>query len=196
MTSGATAASEQLPTRYRFSVDEYERLAQVGILGEDDPIELIDGEIIQMSPVGYKHARCVDRLNRRLVVAVGDDAIVRIQNPIVIPEHSEPEPDVAVVRRSAEERAGNPLPEDVILLIEVSDTTLYFDRTVKIPLYARAGIEEIWIVDLATEEVTRLTAPTPEGYKITKAFGRKDVIDSVVAPTIRLRVSDVLPNGR
>jgi len=138
--------------RHRLTVSDYYRMAEVGILKPDARVELIEGEIIDMAPMGSRHADVVSELSSRLVAAVGRDARVRCQLPITLDEYSEPEPDVVVVkpRRYA---ARHPAPEDVLLLIEVSDSSLAFDRSVKLPLYARHGIPDVWIVDLSTNQI-------------------------------------------
>ena len=139
----------ETPTRRRFTVHDYHRMGESGILSEDDRTELIDGEIVQMTPIGGRHAACVNELTRILVGAVGRDAVVSVQNPIRLDDFHEPQPDLAVLRRREDYRSGRlPGSDDVVLLIEVADTTLRYDRGVKLPLYARAGIPEVWLVDL------------------------------------------------
>jgi Uma2 family endonuclease len=125
------------PTRHKLSVDDYHKLGEAGILDEDSRVELIEGELIDMAPIGPPHMMAVNRLNRLLVRAVGDLGIVSIQNPITLPPHSEPQPDIAVLRPGIDKRgAGLPGPADVLLLIEVADTTLAYDRGTKLQLYA------------------------------------------------------------
>jgi Uma2 family endonuclease len=189
----ATAAAVQEPQRYRFAVWDYERMGTFGILGEDDRVELIDGEIIQRSPIGVKHARCINRLTRRLVRALGEQAIVSIQNPIVLSDHDEPQPDVAVLRPSAEEHMSNPRPSDVFLVIEVSDSTLAYDRGVKLPLYARAGILEAWIADVDHDIISQYSIPSNGEYQVVATYQRGDAISSHVLPELSLQVNDILP---
>src|SRR5215204_7706797 len=136
-------------------------MGEAGILHEDDRVELIEGEIVEMAAIGTRHFSCVNRLTRMLVMGVGDAAVVSVQNPVRLNEHTEPQPDITVIR-PRDYTESLPLPEDVLLLIEVSDTTLVYDRKVKLPLYARAGIREVWIVDLAGEVIERHTGPS--GY--------------------------------
>jgi Uma2 family endonuclease len=188
-----TRSTAQAPTRYRFSVETYERMGQLGILDEDERVELIDGEIIQMSALGDKHVRCVNRFTRHLSRALGERAIVSIQNPVVISPHDEPQPDVAVLQPSAEEHAGKPRPPDVLFLVEVSDSTLRYDRTVKLPLYARGGIPEVWIADLAGETITRYAAPEHGRYRDVTSFPRGESITSHAISGLTLRVDDLLP---
>lgn len=136
-------------TRHRFTVAEFHQMADAGIFTEDHRVELLDGEIVDMSPIGHRHAACVDRLNRLFVIRVGDAAQVRIQNPIVLDDYSEPEPDVALIRpRPDFYESAHPTPGEVFLVVEVADATYETDRRIKIPLYAQSGIREVWLVDL------------------------------------------------
>ena len=136
-----------IPTR-RFSAEEYHRMGEVGILSEDERIELIDGRILEMSPIGSQHAAYVTLLHRALR-AVEETAIVRIQNPIILDDETEPQPDIAVVKFKANAYVDyHPYPEDVLLIIEVAETSLDEDKEIKLPRYAASGIPEVWIVNL------------------------------------------------
>lgn len=188
-----TDAAVYTPTRYRFSVEEYALMGTCGILHEDQRVELIDGEIIQMSPIGVKHMRCVNRLNRRLVLALGERAIVSIQNPAVLSGHDAPQPDVAVLGASAEEHEGHPLPSEVLLVIEVSDSTLAYDRRVKLPLYARAGVPEVWIVDLQHDAIVQHADPQGEAYRAVTTYRRGDDVTSRALSNLVLAAADLLP---
>ncbi|HET7035812.1 MAG TPA: Uma2 family endonuclease [Thermomicrobiaceae bacterium] len=188
-----TTAPSQVLTRYRFSVDDFQRMGEAGIFGEDDRVELLDGEIVAMNPIGVYHATCVNLLNQFLVLALGRQAIVSIQNPIALGEHDEPQPDVAVVQQSVRQHAGHPVPSDVLLLIEVADSTLAYDRDVKLPRYARAGIPETWIVDLPGRLLTRYSEPTAEGYRVATIFRPGETIPSTTLPALQLVPSDILP---
>jgi len=137
------------PQRHRITVHDYHRMAEVGVLAPDARVELIEGEIIDMAPIGRDHQSIVDQLNRLLVSAVGDRAIVRVQGSVRLSEWSEPQPDVVLLKpRSDFYRSEFALGADTLLVIEVSDTTLRYDRDVKVPLYARHGVPEVWIVDV------------------------------------------------
>ena len=137
----------------RFSVAEYHRMGEVGILGEDDRVELVDGRIVRMSPVGSRHAACVSLLNR-LLRPVEETAIVRVEDPVVLNDETEPQPDIAVVRFKETLYAdAHPRPEDVLLIVEVGETSLEEDREVKLPRYAASSIPEVWIVNLAEETI-------------------------------------------
>ncbi|WP_448568479.1 Uma2 family endonuclease [Thermus sp.] len=131
-----------MATRYRFGLEAYERLFQ-GVKG----VELLEGEVYKMSPIGPKHAWKVAKLVRAFLEALGDRAVVWPQNPIRIPPHSEPQPDLAVLRPKDYGEAL-PTPEDILLLVEVADTSLDHDQNRKLPIYAQAGIPEVWILDL------------------------------------------------
>lgn len=141
--------------RQLFTVEEYYKMAEVGILGPEDKVELINGEIIRMSPSKSEHANAIDLLGRELILSIQKRALVRIQNPININDQSEPEPDIAIVRQQegTSYRNQHPRPEDLLLIIEVADSSLRFDREVKMPLYAAAGIPEYWIVNLQDQQV-------------------------------------------
>jgi Uma2 family endonuclease len=178
-------------TRRRFTVHDYHRMGEAGILHEDDRVELIEGEIVEMAAIGTTHFTCVNALTRLLVRGVGDEAIVSVQNPARLDEHSEPQPDLTVLR-VRDYRESLPMPEDVLLLIEVSDTTLRYDRGVKLPLYARAGVREVWIVDLVGETIERHTDPSGTGYRQFERSQRGEKIESAALPKLAFRVDAVL----
>ena len=165
----------------RFTVDEYYAMACAGILTEDDRIELIDGFIIAMSLVGDPHVDCINNLTRLFVLRTDPKAIVSVQNPVRLNDYSEPEPDVVLIRPG---RAGKPGAEDVLLLVEVSDTTLDFDREIKRPRYAAAGIPEVWIVDLQGERVEVYREPGPEGYAEEASFERREELTVEALPNV------------
>ena len=153
-------------TRRRFTRAEYHRMADVGILGDDDRVELIRGEIVEMSPPGRRHKAFAGNLNQLLATRLAGRAIVWMQNPIVLTEDTEPQPDVAVLRRgpvSYKERDA--WGEDTLLLIEVADSSLAYDRSTKLRLYAEAGIPEYWVVDCNAETIEVYRTPSAEGYR-------------------------------
>jgi Uma2 family endonuclease len=177
----------------RFSVHEYHRMAEVGILSEDDHVELIAGEILEMSPIGSRHAACVGRLNRILNRLVELDAIVRVQDPIRLDGYSEPEPDVALVKpRDDFYSREHPGPDDVLLLIEVADTSVERDLEMKLPLYARAGIPETWIVDLPTETIEVHSRPDSGEYRETVRVKRSETVASRTLPGLEVAADDIL----
>ncbi len=164
-----------------------------GILTENDRVELIRGEIIDKRPIGDQHTSCVKRLNRLLGKALGDAVLTSIQDPIRLPV-SEPEPDVAVLRPKADfYSSGKPRPVDILLLIEVADWTLEFDRDQKLPLYAEAGIEEYWIVNLNEECLEVYRRPSPGGqYLESRTVCRGESVDAAALPGISLQFSDMV----
>jgi Uma2 family endonuclease len=184
-------SSMQQLTRWRFTVHDYHRMGEAGILHEDDRVELIEGELVEMTAIGTRHFSCVNQLNRLLVMHVGDEAIVSVQNPVRLNEYTEPQPDLAVIR-PRDYRESLPKPEDVLLLIEVSDTTLAYDRGVKLPLYARAGIREVWIVDLPGETIERHTDPSEEGYRRADRLRRGHSLESISLPGLTPSVDELL----
>src|SRR5687768_12095899 len=160
-------AATDLPRRHRLTVADYYRMAEVGILDAEARVELIDGEIIDMAPPGSPHAATVHYLIEILVLAAGGKASVLVQNPVRLSEYSEPQPDVALLRRRDDfYRERHPQPDDVLLLIEVAATSLRFDRDTKLPLYARHGIPEMWLVDLGRRRLSRHRAPQQGSYTL------------------------------
>ncbi len=179
-----------VPTRHKLDVDDYHRMADAGIFGEDDRIELIDGGLIDMAPIGQGHAAIVSGLNEALVLACAGRAIVWPQNPIRLDRSNEPQPDLAVLRRRANFYAAGerPGPADVLLLIEVADNSLGFDRTVKLPLYARAGIAELWIVDVKRRVLDAYRGPRGDGYHEMTTHQPGDQLALALAPEITVRL--------
>ncbi len=183
-------------SRRRFTVDEYRRMLESGILAEDDRVELINGEIVEMAPIGSRHAACVRRLNNLFSRQVGDRAVVGVQDPVRLDEYSEPQPDLTLLRPRPDYYAGgHPGPEDVLLVVEVAETSAEYDRQIKVPLYARAGIREVWLVDLAASAVEVYREPTPEGYRQVRRFGRGETLSPAALPEITVAVDDLLAPG-
>ena len=164
---------------HRWSLAEYHQMAQIGLLDETDRVELIEGELIDMAPIGSKHAFRVDSIARALQLAAGTSFLVRVQNPILLGEHSEPQPDIAVVK-DKNYSAAHPCAEDVLVIVEVSDTTLAYDRDVKLSLYARHGIPEVWLLDVNAGELTVYREPAEGQYRLI----RKPTTAEVVSPTL------------
>lgn len=157
------------PRPYRWSVAEYHNLAEKGIFAEDDRVELIDGEIIEMAPIGSDHAGNVKQLNHKLTVLLDQKALVSVQDPIIFGDHSEPEPDIALLHwREDFYKGSNPVPEDVFLIIEVADSSARYDREVKVPLYARHGIPEVWLLDLQQRRLEVYRSPVEGEYSEIK----------------------------
>jgi Uma2 family endonuclease len=177
----------------RFSVEEYRKMVQAGILKEDDRVELLKGEVVEMVPIGPRHAHCVDRLTDRLGASLRGRAILRVQGPISLGPHSEPQPDLALLRPPMERYAGShPEPGDVLLVIEVAETTVEEDRTRKIPLYAQTGVREAWFVDLPAQTVEVHRSPTAAGYGSVRKLGRGQAVSPEAFPDIRLPVDEIL----
>lgn len=171
-----TAATTRQPTRRRFTVGEYHRLAEAGVLQANDKVELINGEILQMSPTGSNHSGIINHLVRHFG-KLGELAVLSVQNPIRIEDHGEPEPDIALLKPRIDLYKGStPEPKDVLLLIEVADTTLAFDLNVKRSYYATYGIHELWIVDVVREVIHVCHAPSRDTYqKVTEVKGNDEL---------------------
>jgi Uma2 family endonuclease len=179
----------QLP-RYRFCVDDYHRMAEAGILNEDSAVELIEGEIVLMSPIGGTHIACVSRLTQLLSRTIGDDLFVSVQNPIRIDQHSEPQPDLAILSRLPSGKEP-PSPSDVKFVIEVADSSLRRDREVNIPLYSQAGIPEVWLVDLNSRTVYRYVEPRTGTYRRVELFQPGDDISPASLPSVAILVGSL-----
>ena len=164
-TGRADILSRHPVSRHRLTLDAYHRLGQAGVLGEDDRVELLEGQLVDMSPIAPRHALAVDALNELLLAAVAGRAGVRVQNPIELDDTTEPQPDIALVRRPWRGYPhSHPQPGDIFLLIEVADTSLETDSGAKQELYATAGIPELWVVDLTTDSVVTYRNPGSAGY--------------------------------
>jgi Uma2 family endonuclease len=176
---------------HQLTVAQYDRMIDVGILKEDDRVELIRGEIVAKMPIGDPHVACVDRLTRLFVRATGDDVIVSVQNPIRLAD-SEPEPDV-VLKRANGGSHGKPDPADVLLLVEVADDSLEYDREVKGPLYAENGIAEYWIVNLVDRCLEVHRGPQPAGtYSDVWTLRPGDRAEVAALPGVTVEVAVVL----
>ncbi len=186
----STAADNWFP-KHRINVDEYYRMAEVGLLARDARVELIQGEVIDMAPIGSKHAAIVDVLGMLLTRVIGDRAIVGVQRPIRIGTHSEPQPDITLLKPRADfYSSAHPVASDVLLLIEVSDTTLRYDREIKVPLYASHGIPEVWLIDVNNKQLLRMREPAGEHYAATIiADGR---LAPVLLPDAGIDISAIL----
>jgi Uma2 family endonuclease len=180
-------------TRHCFTVAEYERMGRAGIFSEDERVELVCGEIIQMSPIGKRHAAVVGLLTQLITLLLRRRAIVWVQNPIQLDSHSEPQPDIAVLKPRADfYRRSKPTAEDVLLVIEVSDTTLEYDQKVKVPLYARAGIPETWVVNLRGERIKAYADPAKGAYQTITSYARGEELQSRALAALRVSVADIL----
>ncbi len=159
-------STEAQPSRHLITVKVYHKMGEVGIFAHDERVELIEGEVIDMAPIGREHAGTVNKLTNLLAHALHGRAIVAAQNPVVLGDHSEPQPDLAVLRmREDYYSKAHPGPADILLLIEVADTTVRYDREVKVPLYARHGIPEVWLIDLKERRLEVYHGPVQGEYQ-------------------------------
>jgi Uma2 family endonuclease len=184
---------ETLIARRLFTVTDYHKMAEAGILNEDDRVELIEGEIVEMSPIGFRHLAQVDHLNVLFMRGLLDKAIVRVQGSVRLNIHSEPQPDLVLLRWRADfyknTAAG---PEDILLIVEVADSSLAYDRDVKAPLYARAGVAEFWLIDLNAESIDVYRGPAPDGFReMFKAQGN-DPLSPLAFPKLVLSCKEIL----
>lgn len=179
--------------RHYFTAAEYYRMADAGILTADDRVELIEGEIIEMSPIGKRHASCVNRINRLLGRLASQAAIIQVQNPVRLNDFSEPQPDVSLLRLRDDfyERA-EPTPADVLLVVEVADTSAAYDRGVKVPLYARSGIPEVWLVDLAEDRIEIYARPSAGVYQDVRHVSRGESVSSNAVAGLSFAVEEIL----
>jgi Uma2 family endonuclease len=184
--------SVQLARRL-FTITEYHQMTEVGILSEDDRVELINGEIVAMAPIGSRHAAGVDRINALFNSRIGQQAIVRIQSPIQLDEYSEPQPDLSLLQPRADFYAqAHPTPADVLLVIEVAETSIDYDRTVKLPLYARASISEAWLIDIANDRIEIHKQPSQGIYQEVRYALRGQNLSPQSFPNLNLSVEELL----
>jgi Uma2 family endonuclease len=180
--------------RRRFTLDEYHRMGESGILGAGDRVELIEGEIVEMAPIGSRHAGTVARIQHLFSARLGERAVVWVQNPLVLRAHvSEPEPDVMLLAPRTDFYASAlPEPTDVRLVVEVADTSLAYDRRTKLPLYARAAVAEAWLVDIDAGGVDLYREPSAGGYADVRSAGRDERFSPRAFPDIVVTRRDLL----
>lgn len=179
--------------RKRFTAEDYRQMTEAGILNENDRVELIEGEIVKMAAIGSVHAACVGRLTRLFTKAFSDRVITWVQNPIRIGDYSEPEPDVALLKNRVDFYAGgHPTPADVYLIVEVADSSLGYDRGFKLPVYARSGLGEVWVVDLDAACVEAYSQPSKNGYTLIRKYFGGDAPTLGAFPDASFRVDDIL----
>ena len=189
-----TAEAVEVPEarRHRFSVEDYQRMVEAGVFGEDQRLELVQGEVLEMAPIGSWHAAVVDWLSRHFWHCAGSHAHIRIQNPVALPPDSEPQPDIAVLAPRADGYAGaHPGPEAVRLLVEVAEASSTFDLGAKAALYAAAGIPEYWVVDGATGELVVHREPMGERWGSIRRPGPEEAVGPVHLPDCALRARDL-----
>ena len=193
MVEPATQSSLTEPAPHRFTVDEYYRMGETGIIGPEQRVELLDGEIIDMAPIGSFHGGTVNTLIRLLATAAKGRWLVVVQNPVRLGPRSEPQPDFMLVKPSADDyKSRHPVPEDVFLLIEVAESSLAYDRNRKIPAYGRAGIREVWIINLLQETIEMFREPHSTGYTSVQKLGLRDTVSVQAFPDLRIDVGTLL----
>ena len=180
------------PRRLRFSVDEYYKMIELGMLKDYEKAEIIEGELIQKMPIGDKHAAAVNTLNRFFVKNVSDDVLVSVQNPIRLTDYDEPEPDIVLADLTKYDGTRHPRPTEILLIVEVSDSTLKYDRDTKLPLYAEAEIPEVWIVNLKNDIIEVHQKPSSGIYQLAQIFKRGDVLKSESLSNLELEVDKIL----
>ena len=181
-----------LPRERTFTTAEYHQLAQLGVLKEEDRVELLEGKIYVMSPIGSRHAECVRGLTEMLFSQVVPGARVSVQNPIQLSDHSEPEPDIALLEPKDVYAGRHPRADEVLLVIEVADRTLDFDLGVKAPLYAEAGIRELWVIALREERIHVFRGPGPGAYAEQEVFERGSSLQIAAFPEARPFPADAI----
>ena len=180
------------PRRLRFSVDEYYQMIELGILKDYEKSEIIEGELIQKMPIGDKHAFIVNNLTRIFVKNVSDDVLVSVQNPIRISDYDEPEPDLVLADLTKFDGKRHPRPEETLLIVEVSDSTLKYDRDTKLTLYDEAEIPEVWIVNLKNNIIEVHQNPSVGIYQLAQIYKRGDTAKSAVLPNLTIEVDKIL----
>jgi len=178
--------------RHQFTVKQFHQMAESGILSENERIELIRGEMIDMSPIGTRHAGCVLFLTHLLALLLGERALINVQNPMELDETSQPQPDIALLKpRPDFYRNSHPQPEDIFLLIEIADTTVKYDREVKIPLYAEANIPEVWLVDVNQEIMEVYRNPLQGVYQDVQKLVKNQILSILAFPDVHINVSEI-----
>jgi Uma2 family endonuclease len=180
------------PMRLRFTVDEYYRMIELGLLKDYEEAEIIEGELIKKTTIGDRHAAIVNRLNRFFSRNVNDEVLVSIQNPVRLSDYSEPEPDVALTDLRKYDGERHPQPSEIILIVEVSDSTLKYDRDVKLALYAEAEIPEVWIVNLPNDIIEVHQKPCVGIYQLAKIFKRGETLASEILPDLSIAADEIL----
>jgi Uma2 family endonuclease len=191
VTSPPPLALPEWVARRPLTADEYERMSELGILSEDERVELIEGELIQMSPLGGDHMYSVNSLNHALVMAIGPRAVVSVQNPMRLNKLSEPQPDITVLKREAHRKQVPPV-EGVLFVVEVAVSSLTYDRKIKLPLYAQNGIPEVLIVDVEARAIEVHRGPSEQGYAEVARFTPGQMISPQAFPDVRISVAEIV----
>lgn len=180
-----------------FTASEYQRLADIGVLGEDERLELIEGRIVRMAPKNVSHASATKRANRCFARLLGDRVIIGVQDPILLNDYSEPEPDIVLVAPPDERYlAHHPKPKDIFLVLEIAESSLAYDRDEKGPLFARNGIIQFCLLNLNDRELEDYRHPGRDGYRSKQTYSERQSFSLVAFPEVSIRVSDLLPPVR
>jgi Uma2 family endonuclease len=192
MRSNIVTTFQPQPKRLRFSVDDYYKMIDLGILDNSEKAEIIDGELIKKMTIGDRHAAVVNFLNRFFSRNLPETVLVSVQNPLRLTDYDEPEPDIVLTDLTKYDGKRHPRPTETILVVEVSDSTLRYDRDTKLPLYAAAEIPEVWIVNLQNEIIEVHQQPSVGIYQFAKIFKRGEMVKSSVLPKLSIEVDSLL----
>lgn len=185
----------QLETK-KFTVEQYEKMAEIGFLEADERVELLGGEIIYMSPIGRRHAAFVSRLHQIFNDVLTKKIIIWEQNPVILDDYSEPQPDLVILKAKADfYESAKPIAEDVFLLVEISDSTLAKDRNIKIPLYAKANIQEVWLVNLNEDTVEVYRHPIQDKYNSFNTYKLGNNLSILAFPDVEITVDQIFGRG-
>ena len=188
-----TAAKSLTTESRKFTVDEYMKMAEIGVLGKEDRVELVDGVVVEMAPTGRPHGRRTHRLARLFGRLVPEEVEVSIQSTIRLSDRTAPEPDIALLTPEASLDEDNiPASQDILLIVEIADSSLRTDRTEKALRYAQSGIPELWIFVLDTDEIEVSRQPTPEGYADVQIYRRGDTLTIQTLPDVQIAVDELL----
>jgi Uma2 family endonuclease len=180
----------------KITVAEYEKMVETGFLPADERVELLGGNIVDMSPIGRRHAAFVSRLNKLFFGILSNDMIIWSQNPVILDDYSEPQPDLVILKAKADfYESAKPIAEDVFLLVEISDSTLAKDRNIKIPLYAKANIQEVWLVNLNEDTVEVYRHPAGNKYNIFNTYKLGDNLSILAFPDVQITVDQIFGKG-
>ncbi len=180
------------PRRLRFTVDDYYKMIEMGMIDNYEKAEIIDGEMVPKMTIGDRHAVIVNRLNVLFIRQLSDKCVVSSQNPLRMGEFDEPEPDFVIADLTKYDGKRHPTPAETILVVEVADTSLRYDRDKKLPMYAEAGIQEVWIVNLRNDVIEVHQQPSVGVYQIVKIFKPGEAIESSVIPDLKMEVNGIL----
>ena len=184
------------PQRRRLTVDDFAKMCEVGILSADDRVELIDGELVEMPPMGSEHAGIVNELANVLPGLLDPAVRLRVQSSVQLTRYTQPEPDLAVVSRDSRlYLRHHPQPEQILIAIEVADSSLKYDREQKMPRYAAAGVPDAWLVDVRPRTITVYTDATAEGYRASRTLGWSEELEATAVAGLRLTFEEILPSA-